>query len=105
MCAVCAAERSGKWNTSTGNQPRSGANGLPTSAWLPRVRRISGCPRWITFLIGLYSEAGSLIGASAENRTVMRSANGPSPGRGTKDTEKRADRPIPVRHGGEHVAK
>ena len=41
-------------------------------------------PRWTTFRIGLYSDAGSLIGASAEKRTVIRSANGsPSPGRGT----------------------
>ena len=42
LCSHCAGERSGKWKHSTGNQPRSGANGLSTSAWLPRVSRISG---------------------------------------------------------------
>ena len=35
-----------------------------------------GCARWITFRIGLYSDAGSLIGASAEKRTVIRSKAG-----------------------------
>ena len=38
-----------------------------------------------TFRIGLYSDAGSLIGASAEKRTVMRSKAGSGvSGRGTK---------------------
>ena len=84
MCAHWAAERSGKWKHSIGNQPRSGANGLSTSAWLPRVSLISGWPRWMIFRIGLYSDAGSLIGASAEKRTVIRSAKSASPGRGQK---------------------
>ena len=34
--------------------------------------------------IGLYSDAGSLIGASAEKRTVIRSAKCSSPGLGQK---------------------
>ena len=84
LWAHWAAERRGKWKHSIGNQPRSGANGLSTSAWFPRVSRISGWPRWIIFRIGLYSDAGSLIGASAEKRTVIRSAKCPSPGRGQK---------------------
>ena len=84
LCAHCSTERSGKWKHSIGNQPRSGANGLSTSAWLPRVSRISGCPRWMILRIGLYSDAGSLIGASAEKRTVIRSAKCSSPGRGQK---------------------
>ena len=53
LCAVWASERSGKWKHSIGNHPRSGAKGLSTSAWLPRVTWISGCPRWTTFRIGL----------------------------------------------------
>ena len=43
--ASARRERSGKWKHSIGNQPRSGENGLSTSAWLPRVSRISGWPR------------------------------------------------------------
>ena len=106
-CALCshwAAERRGKWKHSIGNHPRSGANGLSTSAWLPRVSRISGCPRWTILRIGLYSDAGSLIGASAEKRTVIRSANCSSPGLG-KNTRRNAPPSRSVGHGGEHVGQ
>ena len=82
LCAHWASDRRGKWKHSIGNQPRSGANGLSISAWLPRVTWISGWPRWMILRIGLYSDAGSLIGASAEKRTVIRSAKRSSPGRG-----------------------
>ena len=58
----CSCERSGKWKTSIGYQPLSGANGLSTSAWFPRVTWISGCARCTTLRIGLKSDAGSLIG-------------------------------------------
>ena len=80
-----------------GNQPRSGAKGLFTSAWFPRVTRISGCPRWTILRIGLYRDAGSLIGASAEKRTVIRSANCPSPGLG-QNTRRNAPT-VPYRGG------
>ena len=42
LCVVCASERSGKWKTSIGNQPRSGANGLSITAWLPARERDLG---------------------------------------------------------------
>ena len=47
----------GSGSTSIGNHPRSGANGLSTKAWFPRVTRIWGCPRWTTLRIGLYNDA------------------------------------------------
>ena len=82
--AHCSGVRSGKWNASIGYQPRSGASSVSFTAWCPRTSVAPGSARWTILRIGRYSELGSLIGASAENRTVIRSAKSPSPGRGTK---------------------
>ena len=103
----CACDRSGKWKTSIGYQPLSGANGLSTSAWFPRVTWISGCARWTTLRIGLKSDAGSLIGASAEKRTVIRSAKLPvTPVRGRPErAQERADGPVALGNRVQHVAK
>ena len=106
LCSHCATERSGKCSTSTGNHPRKGANGLSMTAWFPRESRISGCARWMTLRIGLKSDAGSLIGASAEKRTVRRSANGASRVRSRGERpEERPDRPVARRNRVEHVCE
>ena len=62
-------------------------------------------PRWTTLRIGLYSDAGSLIGASAENRTVIRSAKSSVPRTRAEDAEERPDRPVARRHGREHLGQ
>ena len=50
----------------------------------PKPIRIRGSARWAAFACGRYGLVGSLIGADAETRAVIRSAKNPSPGRGTK---------------------
>ena len=74
----------GSGSTRSGTSREAARTGCRPARGCRASARISGCPRWTTLRIGLYSDAGSLIGASAENRTVMRSAKSSSPGRGQK---------------------
>ena len=68
-----------------GYQPRIGTSPVPPTEWLPSTTSASGWPRWITLRKGRQGLRGSLIGACAASRSVMRSANGrPSSGTGTK---------------------
>ena len=46
-----------------------------------------------------------MIGASAENRTVMRSAKSSVARARAEDAEERTDRPVPRRHGCEHLGQ
>ncbi len=82
----CAAVRIGKWSTSIGYQPRIGTSPVPPTEWLPSTTSASGW-RPVDHLAERAATgcAGSLIGACAASRSVMRSANGrPSSGTGTK---------------------
>ncbi len=106
LCSHCAADRRGKWKTSIGNHPRSGANGLSTSAWLPRVSCDLGMRAMDDLADRLVQRRGIV------DRRERREADGHAlverclPVRPRdEDAQERGDRPVAGRHRVEHVAE
>ena len=74
-----------------GYQPRNGTRGRLASRmpWLPLLSTTNGSARWATFCCGRNVLEGSLIGALAAARIVIRSAkNSPFSGGGTNERHK-----------------
>ena len=105
LCAHWAAERRGKWKHSIGNHPRSGANGLSTSAWLPARQPDLRMPA-MEDLADRLVERRRVV-----DRRERREAHGHPVGERllagsrAEHAEERAHRPVPRRHRREHLGE